>query len=122
MSKQPLIKSINLLENIKGLSVKKCLRHFTESHLENIPKEIQEQESDASTYLIFSDDSILGFFPNSEDFSVDIERINKNQLPQKLSDVSNNSFWKQRVYSKIMDVKLLSRKFNQVFGVQFILE
>jgi hypothetical protein len=106
----------------KGLSIQNCLRQFSENDFEEIPEDMREQEADGSTFLIFSNGDAYGFYPNSEEFSIEIKKIVRADIPSRVSDVSGNNFWKSVIDKKIVEVELLCNNLDSFYAIRFSFE
>ena len=122
MKRQFIEKSESILRSIEGQSIKSCFRLFSESDFEEIPEDKKEQEADGNMYLVFSNGVIVGFYPVSESFTIELEKLEQSELPDGLSDVSGNQFWQKRTGQKILNVELLYAVIDVPFGVRFNLE
>jgi len=110
------------ISSLKGLYIKNCFRIFSESDYESIPDDLREQESDGSTFLIFSDESVYGFFPNTEKFTIELEKLHIKDIPNNSYDVSKNVFWSSVIGIKITSIKQLYSNLNIHYGFRFFFE
>jgi len=119
MNKQFIKDNERTFKKIRGKHIIKCFRLFFESDLEYIPENIRWQEADGVVFLVFSNGEIISFYPNSENFTVKMEKIKKEKLPNGLLEVSNNQFWNKRVNSEIISVELIYGYTDTPYGVLF---
>ena len=110
------------LNSLKGLSVQNCLRLYSENDFEDIPVSLKDEESDGSTFLIFSNNLVYGFYANTEIYSIDIKKIKENDIPIEAKDVSGNSFWKNIIGIKILCVEILKNEYSEFYGFRFSFE
>ena len=122
MEKRAINKSNTSFIEIKGNSIKECWRYLTESEFEDIPKDLKGEESDGFTYLILSNGIVLSFYPNTEEYTLDYSFISLEDIPDKALNFSSSSYWKERLGSKIIEIKILRGKSEAPFGVQLELE
>lgn len=110
----------DVFESLKGLSIQSCLRLFyNEDIIIDIPDEDKEQELDGNTFLFFSNGEIIGFYPSSENFTIQITKHKKEDIPKNSSNISNNKFWKSIIGEKILEVELLFNILEIPYGVRF---
>jgi hypothetical protein len=97
------------INDIIGLKIIKCYRFFYEAFSDNMPEHLRDQETDGSLYLLFSNNMLIEFKPISEEFSIDIKRLNHDYSLNNhdIKDVSSNDFWMRFLDRKISFLKLL---------------
>ncbi|MBF6653858.1 hypothetical protein C3B47_13400 [Flavobacterium columnare] len=102
---------INLVDvnDYIGLSIKKSYRLFYEDFLDIISDSLKDQETDGSLCLKFSNGEVIEITPLSEEFSIEIKKIDSNCITayENLKEVSNNDFWKKYINKKIELIELL---------------
>lgn len=117
------IENINIIfENIKNQTIQACWRRLSVIEQDGIPDNLREEEADGNTYLQFSSGLCVGFYPNSELYTVEFEVLEEKQIPKDASDVSKNDYWQQRVAHNILDITLLYGATNKPYGVKFNLQ
>lgn len=98
----------SLIQQLPGLKISKCLRHFTVGINEEAPSEIQEQESDGDTCLVFSNGLILNFHAHTEESSITMSTLEVPTDGKCFVDISANEFWKTKIGIDINEVSYLN--------------
>lgn len=115
--------SKSLIQQLPGLKISKCLRHFTVGINEEVPIEIQEQESDGDTCLVFSNGLIVNFHAHTEEFSITMSILEVPTGGKCFVDVSDNAFWKTKIGIEINEVSFLNGDYrDNPYGIEFKLE
>lgn len=117
-------RSFKDLESIIGLSVMKCYRRIFDMYDDLIDQNLQDQELDGDTYIVFSDgkkEKEVFFSANTEDFSVKVFIEFTEDLSQ-YKDMSSNLFWKSRIGNQITQILPLNSQYrSNPYGVRFVL-
>ena len=119
--------NINLFQSLIGQKVIEVSRRLLESDL---ALEDYEQMADGATELVFDDGRVISFFSWTEIFSVGVvanEKIPRSGGYSIYKNLTNNSFWKQRVSQKITKVTIFKSIYatedNPLeFGIEFEFE
>jgi len=109
-------------ESFKNNSIKNIWRLFSEIELEGIPEEKIDEEADATTYIEFSNNMIIGIYPNTEKFTLDYDYLELCQIPKEAILLSNNLYWSKRIGKKILNIKGIFGDLIHPQGIIFELE
>ena len=118
--------NVDFFKSLIGQKITNVSRRLLESdlYLENY-----EQMADGPTELVFSNGKIVSFFPWTEIFSIGITqaRIKREGISSIYKDLTNNSFWRQRVDRAITKVIILkstnaTEKDPMEFAIEFEFE
>ncbi|OOB82201.1 hypothetical protein BZL53_10300 [Flavobacterium columnare] len=120
-----MINLININDYI-GLSIKKSYRFFYEDFSDVIPDYLKDQETDGSLCLNFSNDEIVEITPLTEEFSIQIKKLDYDYITscENLKEVSDNDFWRKFINKKIELIELLPNgiqiKFENFKNIEII--
>ncbi len=116
--------NLNLLKSFIGKRIVSVQRQLFKDDLD---LDDWEQSADGPIELTIEDDSSLHFFAKTEMFSMGLAA---GKMPQYgdsyvLKNISNNSFWSNRVGQKIVKVKVLkasdsSEDYPSEFGLEIL--
>ncbi|ELS01074.1 hypothetical protein Xen7305DRAFT_00007750 [Xenococcus sp. PCC 7305] len=118
--------NIDLLKSLIGKKIVKVRRQIikNEMRLENF-----EQEADGPVELTFDDDKVISFIDWTEPISVGVAdgEMTIYGGGYFLMELTNNSFWQQRIGQKIVQVTILkiltpSPNFPGEFGIEIEFE
>ena len=80
------------------------------------------EESDGITFILFSNQKVFKFFPNTELFTIGYNIIDESQIPNEAINVTNSDYWKLRVGKKIVEIEGMFGASETFYGLNFILE
>ena len=103
------------------LKIAKCYRKFNSYDVSHIPVDVRNLEQDGLVFLVFENDKILGFYPNTENFSVDFSFIESVEINQ-LVDISSDLFFVNKLSFKINNISNLYEFLDEPYGVEFLFE
>lgn len=112
----------NISETLKGHYIEECARLFIKNELINIPSDVNEQETDGITFLVFSNQVTYAFYPYTEKFTLTVKQLSIDEIPQESKYVTSNIFWQQFIGKKISHLNLLFGKLSLPYGVRFAFE
>lgn len=119
--KNKSITNLQELKSIIGLRIVKCYRKFNTYDVSHIPVYLRNLEQDGFTFLKLEDNRILGFYPNTENFSIDYDFIESIEV-NKLIDVSDDLFFENIIGFKISNLSNLYGFLDVPFGLEFWFE
>ena len=119
--------NIDFFQSLIGQKIIEVSRRLLESDLY---LKDYEQMADGATELVFDDGKVISFFSWTEIFSVGVvanEKIPRSGKYSIYKNLTNNSFWKQRVNQKITKVTIFKSIYatedNALeFGIEFEFE
>ncbi|MBU3660670.1 MAG: hypothetical protein FGM14_12395 [Flavobacteriales bacterium] len=105
-----------------GSKIKKCFRNFSNRQNDEIPVEKRLQESDGEIIIELSNGDFYLFSPDSENFSIKIDKIIFEEKNNLFIDVSSDLFWQNRLDVEIINISKLYSKFRDIhFGIKITL-
>ncbi len=119
--KNKSLASLQELKNIIGLKIVKCYRKFNTYDVSHIPVNLRNLEQDGLIFLILEDNSIIGFYPNTESFSIDYNFIEDLEINQ-LIDISEDLFFKNIIGFNIVNLTNLYEFLEKPYGLEFVFE
>ena len=120
--RSPINLSQDLLRNCINLEIKKCFRSFYTDDYKTIPNEEMFLKSDGVIILLLSDESLLGFYPKTEEFTVLVELLKSDELSNEVIDISEDAYWFNRTNRKIESINyLFFNKKDIPYGISFLL-
>ena len=118
--------NLDLFQSLIGQKITNVSRRLLESDLD---LENYEQMGDGPTELVFSNGQIVAFYSWVRILSIGItqERIERQGMASVYKDITNNSFWKERIgqtISKIVIAKSIyaTEKNAMEFAIEFEFE
>lgn len=115
------IRNLNELKSLEGLSIVKCLRKFNTYNVSHIPIGLRNLEQDGITFLVFDNNKIVKFSPNTEVGTINYcfdESIDNNQL----TDISNDLFFEKIIGFKIISLSNIFGFIDNSYGIEFTFE
>ena len=110
------------LKSIKGQEITKCYRKFFDEK-EGFPNSLVDLERDGDVYLELTDGNLLYFYSSTENFSIDFEMLNFDNLPNDVMNISDCSYWSERLLYKITDMDAIYSEYSDVpYGINIYLE
>jgi hypothetical protein len=110
-----------IASKLENTSINACWRSLSELELDNIPDEYQEEAADGSTYLQFSDGTVIGFYAHTEAFTVQFKILPTKGIPENAIETSRNAYWQKRINTPIVNIKLIYQAIPQPAGLEFFL-
>ncbi|KGO93585.1 hypothetical protein [Flavobacterium subsaxonicum] len=112
---------ITELQYLEGCSIKNCYRKFT-GDSDHIPIDIRNEEADGDIFLSFSNKIAYRFKANTEHSSIEIDRIDLNEIPLDSQCISkdDSKFWNSIIGKKISNTIIICNKLEHAYGVRFI--
>lgn len=107
---------INSLLNFEIIN---CYRRFENFDIDSTNENLT-QERDGITYLVFNNNQVIIFYPNSEQFSIDYKLSDISCINSDLKEITTNKFWKNIVNQKIVSIKNLFAESKIPYGIRFI--
>lgn len=96
-----------------------CYRRFENFDIDSRNDNLT-QEKDGITYLVFNNNQVIIFYPNSERFSIDYKLSDISCINSDLKEITSNKFWKNLVNQKIETIKNLFSESKIPYGIRFI--
>lgn len=96
-----------------------CYRRFENFDIDSTNDNLT-QEKDGITYLVFNNNQVIIFYPNSERFSIDYKLSDISCINSDLKEITSNKFWKNLVNQKIETIKNLFSESKIPYGIRFI--
>ncbi len=104
-----------------GQTLQGCFRRYYDDHDDFDYDDNLDQELDGDTFLIFSNSEAIGFYADTEAFSLKVG-FNVQLENTESVEVSKNLFWKNKIGNSLVDVQLLHSKHRpNPYGIKFIL-
>lgn len=109
-----------LVKQLSGLKITRCLRNFTVGLNEDLPLEIQQQESDGDVCLVFSNGLVVNFQAHTEEFSITLCVLDGIIKNNNFLDLSENKFWKTKIGIEINKVSFIKGDYrDNPYGIEF---
>lgn len=117
----PINMAGQLMHDLVSLKIVKCFRVVFDNTFQLKSNEHHFLKNDGNIYLQFSNDKVVAFYPYTESFTVYVEEISKEKIPDKAIDITSHSYFKKKSEEKIKSIKYLYFEHNRVpYGVQFL--
>ena len=118
--------NVDFFKSLIGLKIIKVSRQLFK---DDMNRENYEQLADGSIEFVFNNNKVISFFPWTEVESVSISDTKMNQYGDSYiyKDLTNNSFWKQRVNKTITKIVIVKSIYGSEdnpleFAVEFEFE
>ena len=100
---------MRLLARVIGQNIVRVRRAALVSDYNDLPQNTRDEESDGETEFVFGNGDVLHLTSHTESMSVQIagELLPEDNRYSKIVDVTQNSFWKERVERKVTGIDVL---------------
>ncbi len=81
----------DLIKNLVTLKITKCFRLFYNDEYHFLSKETMFSKSDGNIYIQFSNNKLLAFYAYTEEFTIYMESIENDGIPNNVIDITDDS-------------------------------
>lgn len=118
MERKNIIELVNSPEKILNLCIEKVFRILDKNELETIPKSKRLEEADGITFILFTNRTVLGLYPDSTNYTLDYQFFKDNYLIQDEHDVTHSLYWRSRINSNIESVECIFSFLKKPYGIK----
>ena len=112
----------DLIKNLVTLKITKCFRLFYNDEYHFLSKETMFSKSDGNIYIQFSNNKLLAFYAYTEEFTIYMESIENDGIPNNVIDITDDVYWKEKIGQTIISTKYLFCKKNKIpYGIELYL-